>query len=336
MTFEIVSPNTVQAGPVSGSAGPVTARALVTADLPSGALVNGGALGTPSSGNGSNITNVNAATLGGATFAAAGAVSGTTITGSGALKSTAGAIISHQNGSDLAGSGSFLQVENNAGDRAWLSQLSASNNLDWWFYGGSSFVKYMTLSSTGLGVTGALSATGALTTAGLKEDTSGNLGLGGTPNAGWTNTRVIELDPTFSAISTDKTSDGNLSLSWNAYAVLSDTWKYRNTGLAANRFALIQGAYKWFTAPSGTAGTAIAFTQAMTLDASGNLSNLGVIKTGVFTVGTLPSASAVGVGSIAFVTDANTTVILGLGLTVIGGGSNKVPVYSDGTNWIVG
>ena len=41
-------------------------------------LYNGGALGTPASGNGSNITNVNAATLGGATFAAPGAIGGTT------------------------------------------------------------------------------------------------------------------------------------------------------------------------------------------------------------------------------------------------------------------
>jgi hypothetical protein len=31
------------------------------------------------------------------------------------------------------------------------------------------------------------------------------------------------------------------------------------------------GAHKWFTAPSGTAGNAITFTQAMTLDASGRL-----------------------------------------------------------------
>lgn len=37
-----------------------------------------GALGTPSSGVGTNITNVNAATLGGATFAAPGAIGGTT------------------------------------------------------------------------------------------------------------------------------------------------------------------------------------------------------------------------------------------------------------------
>ena len=41
-------------------------------------VVNGGALGTPSSGSGANITNVNAATLGGATFAAPGAIGGGT------------------------------------------------------------------------------------------------------------------------------------------------------------------------------------------------------------------------------------------------------------------
>lgn len=55
-----------------------------------------------------------------------------------------------------------------------------------------------------------------------------------------------------------------------------------------------------------------------------------------YTVATLPSASGSGSGATAFVTDASTTIILGLGLTVAGGGANKVPVYSDGTNWIVG
>lgn len=62
----------------------------------------------------------------------------------------------------------------------------------------------------------------------------------------------------------------------------------------------------------------------------------GVVLTGVFTVATLPSAATVGQGSRAFVTDANTTIILGLGTTVVGGGANSVPVYSDGTNWIIG
>ena len=52
-------------------------------------------------------------------------------------------------------------------------------------------------------------------------------------------------------------------------------------------------------------------------------------------VSQLPAASA-GVGARHFVTDANTTFILGLGTTVIGGGVNKVPVYSNGTNWLYG
>lgn len=51
------------------------------------------------------------------------------------------------------------------------------------------------------------------------------------------------------------------------------------------------------------------------------------------TVAQLPAATA---GRTAFVTDAATTFILGLGLTVAGGGTNKVPVYADGTNWIIG
>ncbi len=62
----------------------------------------------------------------------------------------------------------------------------------------------------------------------------------------------------------------------------------------------------------------------------------GVTIQKTFIVSALPSAAAVGAGARSFVTDANTTIILGLGLTVVGGGSNKVPVYSDGTNWKIG
>lgn len=55
-----------------------------------------------------------------------------------------------------------------------------------------------------------------------------------------------------------------------------------------------------------------------------------------YTVAALPSASTSGAGATAFVTDASTTLILGLGLAVTGGGANKVPVYSDGTSWLYG
>jgi hypothetical protein len=189
MTFEIVSPNTVQAGPVSGSAGPVTARALVTADLPSGALVNGGALGTPSSGNGSNITNVNAATLGGATFAAPGAIGGGTAAAVSATTVSASDVITVPNSyyfkiKDVAGTGGaafFGAASNNTfattGNDLQISVGLATQNVNigtaaaaspWinvnssggtWRAGGN--IIY-TVTATGVAVTGALSATGLL------------------------------------------------------------------------------------------------------------------------------------------------------------------------------
>lgn len=55
--------------------------------------------------------------------------------------------------------------------------------------------------------------------------------------------------------------------------------------------------------------------------------------TTALTVATLPSAATVGIGARAFVTDANATTFAS---TVVGGGANKVPVYSDGTNWKIG
>ncbi len=62
----------------------------------------------------------------------------------------------------------------------------------------------------------------------------------------------------------------------------------------------------------------------------------GVLVQKTFIVSGLPSAATVGAGARSFVTDASTTLPLSLGLTVIGLGTNKVPVYSDGTNWKVG
>jgi hypothetical protein len=47
----------------------------------------------------------------------------------------------------------------------------------------------------------------------------------------------------------------------------------------------------------------------------------------------LPTATVAGAGTRAFITDGSTTTF---GATVSGGGANKVPIYSDGTNWKVG
>jgi len=61
---------------------------------------------------------------------------------------------------------------------------------------------------------------------------------------------------------------------------------------------------------------------------------VGQLKANVpVTVANLPSAATAGVGARAFVTDSSVSTF---GSTVAGGGSTKVPVYSDGTNWKVG
>ncbi len=54
-----------------------------------------------------------------------------------------------------------------------------------------------------------------------------------------------------------------------------------------------------------------------------------------YIVSGLPSASTAGAGAMAYVTDSVATAITGLGLAVVGTGSSKVVVVSDGTNWIV-
>lgn len=53
----------------------------------------------------------------------------------------------------------------------------------------------------------------------------------------------------------------------------------------------------------------------------------------VFTVATLPSATTTNVGVRAFVSDANATTFNSV---VAGGGTNKVPIFCDGTNWRIG
>ena len=67
-------------------------------------------------------------------------------------------------------------------------------------------------------------------------------------------------------------------------------------------------------------------------DSTALLTPPGAIKLASYTVGTLPSAATVGAGSLAYVTDSNTTTF---NATVGSGGSNKVAVISDGSNWKV-
>jgi hypothetical protein len=59
-------------------------------------------------------------------------------------------------------------------------------------------------------------------------------------------------------------------------------------------------------------------------------------RTHALTVGTLATAATAGAGARAFVTDSNVAAAGNFGSVVAAGGSNNVPVYSDGTDWRIG
>jgi len=102
----------------------------------------------------------------------------------------------------------------------------------------------------------------------LRVDSGGNLGLGVTPSA-WIGAGFIDfIGNGFIGDSTSFSSNTFL-LGHNAY-YSSTGWRYKTT-FGAGYYQIQGGAHYWNSAGSGTAGNAITFTQAMTLDASGNL-----------------------------------------------------------------
>jgi hypothetical protein len=103
----------------------------------------------------------------------------------------------------------------------------------------------------------------------LTATSSGNLGLGVTPSA-WDSSWSSIENKSFGGYYS--TNGGFVGLAANAYYGASG-WVYKGNTSAVNYEQRLGSSpqHAWFTAPVGTAGNAISFTQAMTLDASGNL-----------------------------------------------------------------
>lgn len=121
-------------------------------------------------------------------------------------------------------------------------------------------------STNAAGATQFYSGTGSGTLQ-MTLDSTGNLGLGVTPSATQSSYKSIEMFGTYWMSGNGTTPSTNLYT--NGYFDGSNRYKY--TGFAASSYQSYNGIHAWLTAPSGTAGNAISFTQAMTLDASGNL-----------------------------------------------------------------
>ena len=117
---------------------------------------------------------------------------------------------------------------------------------------------------------------------------SNNLGVGVTPTTASACTNIeLPYGATLSARS--NTTAPQFAMSSNAvgnwyaptYKISAYATQYTQQGF--------DGTHKWYTAPSGTAGNAITFTQTMTLDASGNL----LVGTTVATGGLLSGFNAI-------------------------------------------
>ena len=102
-------------------------------------------------------------------------------------------------------------------------------------------------------------------------DSSGNMGVGVTPSAWGTSFRRAFQVGTGAALSGVASGASDyFALTGNAYLDSGPTYRYISS-TTATRYEASAAEHRWYTAASGTAGNAISFTQAMTLDSSGNL-----------------------------------------------------------------
>jgi hypothetical protein len=111
---------------------------------------------------------------------------------------------------------------------------------------------------------------GAVSTERARLDSSGNLGLGVTPSAWNSYFKAMQFGSSGGFVTAPSGTQSQLFLGANGYSDSGGTWRYINSA-AATRYWHDAGAHKWDIAPSGTAGDAISFTQAMTLTAAGDL-----------------------------------------------------------------
>jgi hypothetical protein len=147
----------------------------------------------------------------------------------------------------------------------------------------------------------------------MRLSSASNLGLGVAPSA-WVNGKALQVGGgRGGSFFVEEVNYGFASLNANCYHSATDTWRYVSSN-PASRYNQLNSVHSWYTSASGTAGDAISFTQAMTLDASGNL--------GVGTTSPLGRFSIAG-------GESNFT-----GLSTVSG-TSRVNIGADATNTFV-
>jgi len=196
-----------------------------------------------------------------------------------------------------------------------------------------------TLSS--LSVTGNISAgnvsattfTGALSGAATSATTAGTVTTAAQPN--------ITSVGTLTALTVSGTISGSVS---GSAGTVTTAAQPNITSVGTLSALTVSGTISGSV--SGSAATAGTVTTAAqpNITSVGTLSSLNVtstitaatVKTTATTYSELPTASAAGAGSRQFITDSTLESLGNFGEIVAGGGANAVPVFSDGTNWLIG
>lgn len=103
----------------------------------------------------------------------------------------------------------------------------------------------------------------------MRITSTGNVGIGVTPNTWFTSGgyKVLQIG---AGMSLDSGNDFRARIASNAYVNTSGDWIYSNTGFATN-YSQTSGQHIWQTAPSGTSGNAITFTDRMTITSGGGV-----------------------------------------------------------------
>ena len=125
----------------------------------------------------------------------------------------------------------------------------------------------ITLNSSGVASNGSLLLQSNGTTTAVTIDTAQNMGLGVTPSAWGGSFKALQVGLSTSLY--NNTTGNGTFLGSNFY------WNGSNNIYINSNFATAygqtSGSHQWFTAATGTAGGTVSFTQAMTLDADGDL-----------------------------------------------------------------
>jgi hypothetical protein len=164
---------------------------------------------------------------------------------------------------DTNGFGRVVDIQSNSGGQVVIRDSDDTTKFARLaFDGGTTNVAYVGAEGSGTSV---LFRAGGATCATL--DSSGNLGLGVTPSAWGGSFKAFQI----ASGGTSLWSDGTVAF-YNRNTYYNGTNRiYTVNGYAQEYAQLNDGSHAWKVAASGTAGNAITFTQAMTLDASGNL-----------------------------------------------------------------